>query len=502
MKRRIDFNTLLKAGNLFVAILLAVAYGLIPEQGTEYADRTTVVLALLLALQTHVVLVLEARRRDPFVLLLAMTLILYYQLRIVTLSLIPFSIVFDRYPYSPADSNFALTFILIANVFLYAGLYCARFHGNESIDETGWRAGSTVPALALMVATLVLHYFSGNYWTAADTPRVISVLASLLSPTTVVLMAIAYCMLYRKSLSRMVIMVMVALIVLEMAAHTLWGSRSAIIGFVQNFIVIALALAGSIKLSKRFVALAVVLLPAAVFMMGVVFAISTFNRLARETGDNALDVGRSIDVASESAARLTVGRGLLMLLPPIASRAGFFDFSAEIIAHREEYASVLNGSTYWKSMVDNIVTPGFDVYDQPKVANSLLFIYRDWGKPSRRSVADYYHSDQLGIYGEFYALFGYLSLPLMFGVAFLLKRVYVGLTGANPFILAIKRIIVLLIFVRTIDSFGLDWTVGEIVLFAVVAFLYTFFFVSRRVRALPPAPEPAPPLRLEQHGAR
>jgi hypothetical protein len=169
------------------------------------------------------------------------------------------------------------------------------------------------------------------------------------------------------------------------------------------------------------------------------------------------------------------------LLPPIASRAGFLDFSAEIIAHREQYASVLSASFYGKSIIDNLLTPGFDVFDAPKVSNALQFIYRDWGVPSKQQVDEYYQSDQLGIYGEFYALFRYGSLPVLFLVAALLKQLYVRVGSRDPFVLAMLRVLILTVFLWTIDSFGFDWTLGEAIPFVASIIIYRACFAARRV---------------------
>jgi hypothetical protein len=189
-------------------------------------------------------------------------------------------------------------------------------------------------------------------------------------------------------------------------------------------------------------------------------------------------------LAATASDKLSVGADLDLLLPPIAGRAGFFDYSSEIIAHRDEYATLLNLSSYAKSVIDNILTPGFDVYDQPKISNALRFIYDGLGTPSKELVVDdNYQSDQLGIYGEFYGLFGYACLPLLFVVMFAFKRVYVKLKSRNPFNLAMKRAIVLFLFVWTIDSYGVDWTILQVLPLVVAMFIYAPFFSNERVPA-------------------
>jgi hypothetical protein len=146
---------------------------------------------------------------------------------------------------------------------------------------------------------------------------------------------------------------------------------------------------------------------------------------------------------------------------------------------------VLNLPAYFKSIVDNDLTPGFDVYDQPKTATALQFVYRGWGVPSKEDVAEVYQSDQLGIYGEFYALFGYGSCLMLFLTAYLLKLLFVHLRSVSPFVLAMKRVVVLFVFVDLLHSYGIDWVIQETIPLAAAIFIYGFFFAARRV----PAPE-------------
>ena len=87
-----------------------------------------------------------------------------------------------------------------------------------------------------------------------------------------------------------------------------------------------------------------------------------------------------------------------------------------------------------------------------------------------------YQSDQFGIYGEYYALFNWVSLPLFFLTAVLLKRIYVRLRRENPFVLVMMRVVVLSVWIKIINSYGLDWTIIETVPLVTAIYLYTFFF--------------------------
>jgi len=94
--------------------------------------------------------------------------------------------------------------------------------------------------------------------------------------------------------------------------------------------------------------------------------------------------------------------------------------------------------------VDNkMLDAGLRCLRSAEMGNALEFVYGDLGHPSKEMALESYQSDQFGIHGELYAVFGYASLPLFFLLAFFLKRLYVRLRSRSPFILAMKRIVVL-----------------------------------------------------------
>jgi hypothetical protein len=482
----VDFNFALRGLNFIVACLVISRFNEV--QSNEYIDQETIVLGVLLSLQTHIALQLERKRRDPFVILLSFTTILYFSLRLFTLTLYPYSVVFLRYSYGPKDSNYALIFIIIANCFLYAGFYFVKFSRNMAIDAHNWKAKSPSRVIMLMVVSLVYSYFSGIYWTPEELPRIVGFVGIFVSPPIILLMALSYLILFRKSLERKSAVIIVLLIGLEIVAHTLAGSRSGIVTLVQNIMLAVLAISSCIRFKRTYFILGCALAPIVLTLLISTFAISTFNR-ANKDGASTISLGRAVQLAGEASSELGANSGMDLVLPPIFDRAGFFDYSAEIIAHRDIYREVFNLSTYARSIIDNLLTPGFDVYDQPKISNALQFVYDDLGAPSKELVTETYQSDQFGIYGEFYALFGYASLPLFFLVALFLKRLYARIRRDEPFVLAMMRVIVLSVFVKIIDSYGMDWTIIETVPLVTAIFLYTFLFRSRRIV----------PVRVERH---
>jgi hypothetical protein len=473
--RKVDFNSILAGANLLIAALLVYVFA--QNQGNEYIDEETVVLGVALAVQTLVALRYERKRRDPFIILLALSMTFFYLLRLLTLVWYPFSFVFERYPYNAGDSNYALIFILVANMFLYAGLYLGRFTGNLEIRPGRWKATAPTRVVMLMFVAITFAYFSGHYWNEDNVPRAFNFLTIFIAQDIVLLMALAYYFVFKQSLSGKVGFMIAAMIVVDIVVHTLLGSRGGIVSIVQNYIWVALAIGGCLQLGRKYFIFGLVLFPVVAALLVGSFAISTYNRAFRNA--ETLDVSRAFDLAMGSFSELSVESTLDKVVPLIADRAGYFDFSAEIIAHKDEYASVLNLSTYAKSIVDNVLTPGFDIYDQPKISNALQFIYDGLGSPSKELVSGLYHSDQLGIYGESYALFGYASLPLFFLTGFIIKKIYGRMRSENPFILVMKRVIVLWLFVRTLDSYGFDWTIVEALPRIAAIYIYKVFFRSK-----------------------
>ena len=157
----------------------------------------------------------------------------------------------------------------------------------------------------------------------------------------------------------------------------------------------------------------------------------------------------------------------------IFDRIGFLDYSTEIIAYSNEYSSIFNLPYYLMSTVDNVLSPGFTVFDKPKVANSLTYVYSNRGSPSLKSVNKFYASDQLTIYGEFYALFyGWWSLIVFYIVGYLFNGHYLKIKYSSRLELYFKRSLVILVFYKLYNSFGLDWLVYDII---AITFTYYFF---------------------------
>ena len=245
----VDFNAILAVVNVVVAVLTLIAYDRLGDN--PYLDGDGIVVAMLLAVQTQVVLFIERRRRDPFVILVTFTLIVYYSLRILSLLLVPFSFVFDRFDYLPADSSRALLFILVANVFLFAGLFTRRAPAQQPDRTRGWIPRAPGRVLFVVVMAMLVIYTRGALWSTDDIPRALHFVVMFFAQAFIFLMSLTYFLVFRRSLSWPVRTTLVVLLIIEMSLHTLSGSRSAFVGILQNILIVLLAITGTVRLPRR-----------------------------------------------------------------------------------------------------------------------------------------------------------------------------------------------------------------------------------------------------------
>lgn len=474
-ERSVDLNRVIGWINVILAVVTVSVYASIGANA--YLDYESIVLSTLLAAQVQGALWMERRRRNPFVLLVCFILVTYYFVRILTLLLVPFSFVLDRFEYLPADSNRALLFMLAANVALFTGLFLRRMPVHDAEAAGRWSARAPGRAVFIVVMAMLVIYTRGALWSADSLPRALYFMLMFFAQAFIFLMSLTYFLVFRTSLSWQVRASLIVLLVVEMGLHTLAGSRSAIVGVLQNILIVLLAFSGSIRIPRRGLVLGVLAAPFVIVILVGTFVLSTYTRTVTPSGGSA--VATALDAVQTAGERMTVENVLESGLPVLLSRVGFFDYAAEVMAHREQYSRVVNPGAYVRSITDNLLTPGFDFFDQPKISNSLRFVYEDLGQPSKIVSAEEYQSDQLGLYGELFLLLGWASLPLFFIVGTLSQRIYCAIVDEDPFTRTIKRVIVITLFVELVNSFGMDWVVMDIVPFVVSMYLYRYFFSTR-----------------------
>lgn len=287
-----------------------------------------------------------------------------------------------------------------------------------------------------------------------------------------------YVFTFRNQLSSKHVLIVVIGAGLLCLLQTLSYSRSGLLTLFDTCFIFILVFLPKIRFKRISVYLFLFTMPFLLTVAINIYSISSISRSIK--GDDGITLSEKIELFNESHNIVNNSLESDRYKAQAFSRAGYFDFSAEIIAHKDQYADVFAGTTYIKSIVDNDLTPGFDIFNQPRITSSFRYVYGDVSSLyiNKREQG---HSDHIGIYGEMYGLFGYFSYFVLFIVAYNLKKIYQRFWTKNPVKSGLIRILILFMFYRYMNSFGLDWILWELMITSVAYItLYTIAFSTRK----------------------
>lgn len=474
----ICFSDILKYLNVLIATLYVLSFWYV--QDNKYIDQFTVVLGLLLSWQTHVALSLANNKKNPFVIIVAYYTVLYYSLRIFTLVLFENSSVFNRFiddgiPYDVYDFNRMAAFIIIANCFIYLGFYSKQFNGDKyEIEDVSVGAQDVTSnsrillASGLLVSSVIFNLSGALPYVVDNAPRIFGMMTAFLTGNISLFILGAYLFLFRKYVGRLSMVIFFAALTYYVAVMLIGGSRAIFITISEALLIFFVA-CGYFRIKKSLFFIILVLIPLVFFVIFNSFVFATSMRFAAQQTEHDSVVSHIID-----AYNIQKKIPSIRFYEKITERVGFIDFAVELTAHEKQYEPVLNRTFYAKSFIDNLFTPGFDIFDTPRVSNALSFIYNNRGDPSKKNVIKHYQSDQLTIYGESFVLFGWYALGVLFFCAYLLKHLYLALKSKKIYSVVLSKIILLYFFTRCFNSFGMDWVFIQIVPYIVIGYLFVF----------------------------
>lgn len=479
----IKVRDILRAVNIILLILFFFAYK--TSHAHPFIDEATIFLGTLLVLQTFIFLSFQKSEKNPFILLFSYLVTVYYSFRILTLTFYQHSDVFNRFPYYPSDSNQALIFIILSNFALFLGFY--TFQDNRILDIKrnhflGISNDKNSKNLIVIVWIIVCTFLMFTHQLLKDlsiffSHRLGSILLTYTSTFTFFFPLLIFIFLYRKSINKYYIYsIFLLLLFNEFLSITQTGSRGNLV-YLLEWVMIFGLLFDKFSISKKIFNLSFLFMPLLFCLAVILFLFGNLTRSSiNETQDQQI-ISRhynNIVVLLESSRKEFNEAN-------IASRVGFFDFSAEIIAHKKNYESIFTFSNYYKSIVDNVLTPGFDIYDTPKVSLSLLYKYKPHVQDNiiTKSYITHrgiYNSDQISLYAEAQALFGWYSLLFFYLFACFLSWIYFKKgNNSNELSSMLIRGLTLLFFVRLFNSFGFDWTLAELLPYLLISSIFLFF---------------------------
>ncbi len=463
-----DFNSVLKTANGFLCVLSIYLYCI--KGANEYVNIFTIIIAIALGLENIGMLYYEKSRRNPFIIILVFLSTIFYFARIITLIAIPLSVIFERDSVTVEGLNYALIFIIFCNASMFLG-FCLRRsqkikRGNEihaNYSATKMRNVIVIPLIMIIIMWLNSIGIAGGGLASF-------IIELLFHQQVILLFSFTFIFYHYENIPARARWQVILIILAYVFFVTLSGSRSAILGIGILVFMSILVVKKRVLISKLIILGCLILIPISIFL----YIVATFNRGLDAKETNALNVLSMMNEKGffdEESISFFLGR--------IFERIGFLDFSTSLIANREKFSGVINPIYYGKSIIDNVLSPGFDVFNTPRASHALGHVAIGQGIPTRDTVAESYQSDQMGIYGEYYVLFfGYPALVIFFILAYIFQWIYDSFNTRNSFLSCLYRVLLVSIFMIYMNSFGTDWLFLEIMGTVCTCLLFTRYYYS------------------------
>lgn len=462
-----DLNELLQFANIAIVLLALYLYAL--NDDNIYIDNYTIAIFLVFGLQNSMILFWERRSREPLIMLLMLTIIPFYMLRVATLLYEPWSAVLIRFPFSPENMNHALLFIMFCVLSMTIGIKLVTvsngFHRNTfGFDLEVGKTSNRLFSVMIFITSLDLLSVLGVRLFGA----VQGFLSIVLNADLALILLVAVYATKSNIFIKRQKYCYLALFATFVAVRTLSGSRSALLTMALSILFIHFSIYQKVTIKKYVIVLLVAMLPLAV----IGFSVTTYWRPYQIAKVKGLTDVTPIEYLMDYSKNVTgdsFKESLKLVLRPMFDRAGYLDMAADTITNAEKYSAIINPIYYFKSVVDNVLTPGYDVYNVPKVANNTISIYNGMPLLNRSDVSTFYQSDMLTIFGEYYVLFGgYLAVLGCFLMGFFSKLCLAAIKFKNEIWYHSCRAIFYKLYLLSIWSFGLDWQAGDI-LFALIS---------------------------------
>jgi hypothetical protein len=462
-ERRRGRRLVLRAPDIFawgvlanVLICLLGSYLLARNGVNRWVDGSSVTLLWLLGLENIGMLFLARRTNDPFVAILVGLTTIFYMGRVDSLLFDPYSIAFTfaGFPVSSDHVNATLRLVFWGNLAVFLGVTAAKARRVVPREDRWTRMTSRlVIALAIVFAANFLFEV-----TLGALGRVgASLLQVIMSTHMVLLMAMTFLLLNRRQLAWLHRVTLASMLALFVALTVIIGSRSGLLVLLILGLCALLAPQKRLEVRWSWLAWAIVVPPLAITL----FSVASLVRLEGYQPGVSVSTQRvraalAFDAFDYGSSRI--------LLRPVLDRVGFLDYATVMVAGAEHYAPVISVEYYFKSLVDNLLSPGFDVYDAPRTSQTIRFLPRG-DVPSHARAAEEYNSSQLTAYGELFVLFrGFwpFAIAALGFMGYIFARLFARIRTEDEYHCYLYRGVVLLAFHNWLNSFGLDWMAVEL----------------------------------------
>lgn len=463
-----DFNFLLKIANVFLIIL--TIYLFYVEGDNEYVNIFTVFLAVISSLQNIGMLFFEKGRRNPFIIIIIFLSTFFYLTRITTLIVFPLSAIFEINSVTSNELNYSLLFIILCNVSMFLGFYIRQSHKvkSENVKQAIYSA-KKMRNVILIPLLMVIIMWLNSFGIAGG--GLASFLIELFFHQQVLLLFSFVFLIYHYDYIPVKARWQLLFIMLGYVFFvTVSGSRSAILVIGILMFISFLVVKKRVVVNKWIIFGCLIVIPISIFF----YIFATFSRGLEVRETNAISL---LNMMNEQG--FFDQERIYFFLGRIFERIGFLDFSTSLITQSEKFSVVLNPTYYTKSIIDNVLTPGFDVFHTPRASHALSHVGVGQGIPTRDTIAESYQSDQMGIYGEYYVLFfGYPALIGFFFLAYIFQWLYDSFRTKNFLLACLYRVLLVNTFLLYMNSFGTDWVFFEFIGTVCTCLVFTRYYYS------------------------
>lgn len=472
-----DLNALLQGANLLSLAAAVWAYQV--SGANDYVDVYSVFAASLLGLSNVLMLRHERRQKEPFIVIIVAMTVVFYLVRVATLFYVPWSWSLDKVGAGPHEVNQALVFIAFGNLAMFAGFVAAAkgeaAHG--PLGPPSQRMPHPGRILLIVIVSIVMTRL-------ATADGVVGRMAGFAATTFLnmfflIMIAVLYMSMCLRSLRRVYAAALLGLVALFFVNAVLAGSRSAVITVLMFGLITMLSQDTRIRVGTKMLAIGLVVVVTAPFL----YFISTYSRNINPGDVDAISVEAVVALEGPTASGVP---NRDVLFERMFARAGYLDAATAMIAGRARYEQVIGVRYLVESIIDNSLSPGFDIFDKAKVSLVLGSLDAGAAQVPRRSAmsTEDYNSDLMTAYGESYLLFGYGGLVFLFVGAYAVKRVYLWNRRGRVFEIYIYRSLVIWCFYNWINSYGVDWLLSE-VLYAGIFFALFRWYLAQGARSGP-----------------
>jgi hypothetical protein len=237
-----------------------------------------------------------------------------------------------------------------------------------------------------------------------------------------------------------------------------------------------LSFKNEIKISRRMAIIGILSVP----ILVISFVVATYVRRLQYDTKTVINKERIHFLSKFKLSSVKVNdKGVLS---PIFDRMGYLGYAVDMINNGDKYRKVINARYYSESIIDNGITPGFNLFNSPKASHALRYIYSGLkANPTQQDIIANYNSDMFTVYGEYYVLFrGFPALLILFFAAFLFKRLYLSVKTKNPYLFYLYRALILLVFYNWLISYGFDWMIIELISYLIPVFIWWKWFTMRK----------------------